>query len=327
MAISFERFLTLTAALAAASASVGGCGGDDDATASPAGGSAGKTNSGGTSAGKAGAASGGQSAGGTSAGGKGGARGGGSGTGGSSGISGAGGEATESGGAGAGATGTGGSSIAGRGGVSGSENNGGESNAGVNGSLGGVSNGGEAGDHSGGAGAGGADEGPCFGDIGAADCFSLTAGDLPSDECSTGMNPEMRSCLYSQTMLRPGVIDGLGSCLVPITDPCTIGSADATDGCERAALRRACPNAEGADACANGIDLGGGTILPSPTAVCTDGTLTQTSCTRALSALNSDALQAVVSCADPAGYYGHYFSGTCAERLQFCVFPHADIYP
>ncbi len=323
MAISFERFLTLTAALAAASASMAGCGGDDDATASPAGGSAGKTNSGGTSAGKAGAASGGQSTGGTSAGGKGtgGARAGGSGTGGAAG------EATESGGAGSGATETGGSATAGRGGVSGSENNGGESNAGVSGSLGGVSNGGEAGDHSGGAGAGGTDEGPCFGDVGPADCFSLTAGDLPSDECSTGMNPEMRSCVYSQSLLRPGVIDGLGSCLVPITDPCTIGAADATDSCERTALRRACPNSEGADACANGIDLGGGTILPSPTAVCTDGTLTQTSCARALSAVNSDALQAVVTCADPAGYYGHYFSGTCAERLQFCVFPHASIYP
>jgi len=334
MSISFERFLTLTAALAAASAGMTGCGGDDDATAAPTGGtSAGKTSAGGAGAGKSGAASGGRSTGGTSAAGKGaGGRGGGAGisAGGSSGTSasGAAGEAPESGGAGAGAQGSGGSKTGGRGGVSGSENNGGESNAGVGGSLGGVPNGGgEAGDHSAGAGGAGVDEGPCFGDVGATDCFSLSAGDLPSDECSTGMNPPMRSCLYSQTLLRPGVIDGLGSCLVPITDPCTIGSADATDVCERRALRRACPNSEGADACANGIDLGGGNVLPSPTVVCTDGTLTQTNCTTALSAVTADALADVVACADPAGDYGHYFSGTCAQRLQFCVFPHAQIYP
>jgi hypothetical protein len=60
--------------------------------------------------------------------------------------------------------------------------------------------------------------------------------------------------------------------------------------------------------------------------VCTDGTLTQANCTTALSAVNSASLQDVVTCADPSGYYGHYFSGTCAERLQFCVFPHAQIY-
>lgn len=320
MAISFERFLTLTAALAAASASMAGCGGDDDATATPSGGtSAGKMSAGGTSAGKAGAGRGGQSTGGS------GARGGGAGngTGGSGGTSTAGEGGEESGGAGAGGQSTGGSAT---GGISGSESNGGENSAGAGASQGGVSNGGAGGEPSG-AGAGGADEGPCFGDVGAADCSSLSAGDLPSDECVTGRNPAERSCVYSESWLRPGVLDGLGSCLVPITNPCTIGAADATDACERTALRRACPNTAAADACAHGIDLGGGDVLASPTAACNDGTLTQASCTTALSAVTPEALENIVACADPNGTYGDLFAGTCAERMQFCVFPHASIYP
>jgi len=122
------------------------------------------------------------------------------------------------------------------------------------------------------------------------------------------------------------VLDAHAACLVPITDACTVRAAVATDECERETLGRACPTAAASDACADGLDLGG-SVLPSPVVACDDGTLTLASCAKMLSTLAAGALENVVRCSDPAGEYGNVFSGTCAERLQQCIFPHGSLYP
>lgn len=319
MSISFERFIGLTAALAAASTAVAGCGSDDSPSASPAGGSAGKG-----SAGKGGAAGKGGSAGKGGTSGKSGGGTAGRATGGSSamGNAGQGGEAalggsggTASGGrAGRGGAGTGGSSTG-----TGGNAEGGES--GMQGTSGapGAGEGGMTGE----AGAGPVES--CFGDEGVTRCGYLT-DPLPTDECLSGPNPAILSCYYSEGLLRYGVLEGLGACLGQVTDACTVRAAVATDACEKEALRRACVTAEAADVCENGLDLGGGSTLASPLSACDDGTLTLASCTQALSAITSGAYFDVVTCSDPASEYGSVFSGTCAERLQQCIFPHGPLY-
>ena len=313
MSISFERFVALTAALATASSVMAGCGDDDGTTNPGAGGTGGSAGKGGK-AGRAG--SGGTSAG-AGSGGKGGTAG--KGAGGSSatgGFAGAGegGEGAAAAGQAGMAAGSGGTS---QGGSGGNEPTGGTSGeSGTGGTLGGS---GEAGQ--GGAGGVPPDE-PCFGDEGLGYCFGGPDGDIPSDECLSGPNPAFRSCVYSESLLRAGVVDGHAACLVPITDACTVRAAIATDECERETLRRACPTPAADDACANGLNT-----FPSPVVACSDGTLTLTSCAKMLSAVAPGALEDIVRCSDPAGEYGSVFSGTCAERLQQCIFPHAPLYP
>lgn len=317
MSISFERFVALTAALATASSVMAGCG-DDDGSTNPGTGGKGGTAGKGGSAGRAG--KGGTSAG-EGSGGKGGA--GGKGSGGSmtsGGTAGEGGEgaAAPAGGQAGTPSGTGGTA---QGGSSGNEPTAGT--PGESGAGGAPANGGEAGQ----GGAGGAPvEEPCFGDEGLGYCFGLPDGDVPSDECLSGPNPAFRSCVYSEGLLRAGVLDAHATCLIPITDACTLRAAVATDECERETLRRACPTAAADDICANGIDLGG-SVLPSPLVACDDGTLTLTSCAKMLSAVATAELLDVVTCSDPAGEYGSVFSGTCVERLQQCIFPHGSLYP
>lgn len=332
MAILFERFIALTAALATASAAVAGCGDDADSSATGArAGRGGKQGQGGSAhqggsgalGGMSGKATGGQGAsGGTSsqgAGGTLGARGGGAGAGQSAGTggsamggSGTGGSETggsETGGSETGGSGTGGSMNAGAGGT--------DLEAGEGGMAGVAGEAGAGGEGApGGAGAGGAPDESCFGDEGVSDCLSFPAGELPTDECPSGPNPALLSCWYSQDSLRPGVLEGLGECLVQVTDACTFRAAEATNDCENEMLARACPTQAAIDLCDTGMDAGGET-WPAPALGCTDGSLTKQSCTRALSTLQSSYISIMVACA-----LSTTFSGTCAERLHQCIFPH-----
>jgi hypothetical protein len=175
------------------------------------------------------------------------------------------------------------------------------------------------------AGAGGAPNDSCLGDVGILDCSMLG---LPTDECSLGRNQIWRSCTYAAGDLRPGALEGLGVCLQNIVDDsCTSEAEDATHACETDVAARACPAAEAAAACANGVPLQGGGTVASPLDACSDGTLTLASCTRLLNAVTLAALPTVAACADPAGEYGGVSTGTCAERLHHCVFPRDGFYP
>jgi hypothetical protein len=316
MRIAFDRFVALTAALAGAGSAVTACGSDPVSTqagtggSAPNGGSAGKGGKGGT-AGSAGRS--------TGAGGDGGGR---AGAGGSSGRNAGGSAGNDTGGS----SGTGATTSGSGGSDAGAGNDGGTAGVGGIGQGGEAPGGmgGEAGDGSE-AGAGGAPSDTCWGDLGIMDCSGLG---LPSDECNFGRNPIWRSCTYGARDLRPGVLEGLGTCLASIVDDsCTIEADEATYACETAAAAEACPTAEAAAACANGVSLGGGDTAPSPLAACTDGTLTLASCTELLSAVTLVALPEVVKCADPAGEYGGVLTGTCAERLHQCAFPRSAFYP
>jgi hypothetical protein len=330
MRIAFDRFVALTAALAGAGGTLSACGAEDPVTEPGTGGnvSAGTPGKGG-GAGKSvgGARSSGGSAGKSN------------GNSGSS-SSNTGGSANNDGGAND--DGGSGGNSAGRGGSSGSSSTGGANpgsgGTGVAGMLGEAGDGGAAGSTgasgeggapmSGGAGQGGeggASSDACLGDTGIANCYGLG---LPSDECTYYWNPLMISCYASTGGLRAGALAGLGACLLDITDDaCTSEAETATYACEVDVAQRACPASEAVDACANGVELEGGGTVASPLVACDDGTLTQESCSGLLNAVNLAALPTVVACADPAGEYGGVFSGTCAERLHHCVFPHAWFYP
>jgi hypothetical protein len=116
--------------------------------------------------------------------------------------------------------------------------------------------------------------------------------------------------------------------LIAIPDDACTGEAESkTYACENDVAQGACPTPEALDACANGIALEGGGTLASPLVACDDDTLTEESCTELLNAVNVAALPEVVHCADPAGEYAGTFTGSCAERLHHCVFPHSWMYP
>lgn len=317
MAISFDRFIALTAALATASSAIAGCDSDDDDLPATSGGSSGNSGGSGGKGGRAGGSAGGASGTGGSAASAGRHNDGGTGArGGSMGISGQGGETLLGGSGGEPAT----SGTAGSAGQSGAGQAGaGETGAGMGGASAGAGT--EAG-----AGAGGAPELPCFGDEGVSDCNALPAGSLPSDECTSGPNMTILSCFNAEPFVRPGVLEGLGACLVPIPDACSDAAAAATLACENEAIERACPTTQAHDACQNGIDLGGGTTLASPLVACNDGTLTLTSCTQALSSLFSSELFNSVTCSDPANEFFPGFTGTCAELLHRCIFRHDPTY-
>lgn len=312
MSISFERFVALTAALAAASSVMAGCG-DDDSTTNPGSGGKGGTAGKAGSAGRAGSSTGAGSGGKSGAGGKGGAPS----TGGSAGA--------EEGGNGAAPASAGEGGLPASGGTAQGGSSGNEPTAGAGAEGGAGATPGSSGE-AGQGGAGGAPEEPCFGDEGAGYCFGLPDGDVPSDECLSGPNPAFRSCVYSEALLRARVLDAHAACLIPITDACTLRAAVATDECERETLRRACSTPQADDICANGF-VGSSSVLPSPVVACDDGTLTLATCAHMLSAVATAALENIVRCSDPAGEYGSVFSGTCAERLQQCIFPHGALYP
>jgi hypothetical protein len=310
MPIAFDRFVALTAALAGAGASVTGCGSDPvthrggDAGSGGSKVSAGKGGKGGT----AGAA--GRSTGGTSSGGKVG-RGGsaGRGTGGRAGAPIGGSENSATGGAGGstGGTSNGGSSGS-SGGSSGTDAQGGEAGDGMAGEAGAFAEGGAA----------GAPDDVCLGDVGISDCSTLG---LPTDECRSGRNPVKLSCEAGTRFLRPGVLEGLGACLLGIGgDACSVEAEQATAVCETSAAAAACPKPEAAQACQDGVILDGGGTIPSPLAVCTDGTLSLEGCTELLNVVTGASLPEVVLCADPAGEYSWLSAGTCAERLHLCTF-------
>ena len=352
MRIAFDRFVALTAALAGASAGVSACGshgangefgtGGSGSAGIPGNGGGAGSGAGGTRPGSGSAKSNGSSGGSasttggiaTSAGSAGEAGEAGSNT---TSEGGSGGSPPSAGGANDSSGGTGGASLAGEAGEGGTAEithtggkratggtaKGGTASVGGAAGEGGAPMGGEAGSDGDQGGEGGASSEACLGDTGIDDCFAL---DLPSDECP-GWSPVAISCYASTGGLRPGALEALGNCLIGITaGACTSEAASATYACEEDVARRACPAPEALDACANGIALQGGGTVASPLVACNDATLTQESCTELLNAVNLSALPEVVTCADPAGEYGGDFSGTCAERLHNCVFPHSWLY-
>jgi hypothetical protein len=193
---------------------------------------------------------------------------------------------------------------------------GGQAGAGEAGSGGVAGSGGEA----------GAANEVCYGEVGSPECWTL-----PYDECpkATWGSTMSDACYQNEIMLHDGAAAALIECFqeISVVDRCGAEMRPAIDECTRELASRACPTSAATEACTTGLVVDGEGTLPSPVANCTDGTLTTELCISALSVVSSYTLPDVARCADPTGEYSSIVSGTCAERIEECVFPHEPLYP
>jgi hypothetical protein len=138
----------------------------------------------------------------------------------------------------------------------------------------------------------------------------------------------MASCLQHEGTLHAGARDLLIGCFseIQIADQCGSEIGIAIDQCIQEIASGACPTNAAEEACTTGLVLDGGGTLPSPVDNCTDGTLTTELCISALSVVASYSMAYVARCADPLGEYTTV-TGTCAERIEKCVFPDDPLYP
>jgi hypothetical protein len=174
-------------------------------------------------------------------------------------------------------------------------------------------------------GAAGAGSEVCYGQGENPGCWTL-----PEDECPlVDWDPMMASCYQHEVMLNAGAEAALIGCFqeIPLLDQCGTEMESAIDECIQEIASGACPTSAATEACTTGLVLDEGGTLPSPVANCTDGTLTTELCISALSVVSSYALPYVAGCADPTGEYSGIVTGTCAERIEKCVFPHDPLYP